>query len=290
MSFIESPRFPDKIAYQSVGGPVLRTAVVETLSGREYRNSRWSQSLRRYDIAHTGKTQAEIEELIAFFEAVAIGRANLFRFKDWADYAMTVANGGLSYGFGTGGPTHQLRKVYTSGSNLRYRDIRKPVSGTVACFRNASPITVGVAAGNIAIDATTGLVTFVADVSQAITGHTPGASHVFTTASDLTGLIIGSKVYLTGVTGTAAATLNSVIHTISNKTGAGPYTWTISTATTSLTASGGTAAKYPQPADVLTASCEFDTPVRFDTDEFMSSIEAPGVYMIDSLPLVERRV
>lgn len=290
MSFIESPRFPEGIGYRSIGGPAFRTGVVETLSGREYRNSRWSQSLRRYDLAHGAKTQEELDELIAFFESVAVGRGNMFRFKDWADYAATIANGRLGTGVGDGTPSLQLVKVYASGANSRARDIQKPVSGTVLCYRNASPITVGASAGNIAISTTTGLVTFVADVSVACALHTPGASHVFTTASDITGLIIGSKVYLRDVTGTAASTLNGLAHTISNKSGSGPYTWTISTVTTGLTASSGFGEKFPQASDALTAAFEFDVPVRFDVDEFMSSPEAPGVYRIDSLPLVERRV
>lgn len=289
MSFIET-RFPDKIAYKSVGGPVFRTAVVETTSGKEYTNSKWAQSMRKFDLAHTGKTKAEIDEIVGFFEAVAFGRANMFRFKDWADYLIASGEGFLGTGFGTGGPTYQLRKRRTFGAYTRDKDIKKPVAGSVAAFRNASPITFGGGAGNISIDTTTGIITFVADASQTISTHTPGASHVFTTASDITGLINGSKVYITGVTGTAAAVLNGVIHSITGKSGAGPYTWTISTTTTGLTASGGTGAKYPQPADALTATGEYDVPVRSEQDELMISVEAPGVYWIDAFSLVERRV
>lgn len=290
MSFIESPRFPEGIAFRSVGGPVYRTGVVETLSGREYRNARWSQSLRRYDVANNAKNQTEIDALIAFFEAVAQGRANMFRFKDWTDYFVTVTNGILASGLGSGVPTYQLRKKYVAGAYTRYRNIQKPVAGSIVCYRNASPITVGASAGNIAIDTTTGIITFVADVSRAISGHTVGSSHQFTTAADITGLVITSKVYITGVTGTAASVLNGIAHTITGKTGSGPYTWTISTVTTGLTASSGTGAKYPQAADVLTWAGEFDVPVRFDVDEFMYSPEAQGIYLVNSLPIVERRI
>lgn len=290
MSFIETPRFPEGIGYQSVGGPVFRTSIVETLSGREYRNAHWSQDLRRFDVQHAAKTAAEIDTLHAFFVAIGQGRANLFRFKWIKDYTTTTANGFLGTGAGTGAPTYQIRKRYTAGSTNYNKDIRKPVAGTVTGYRNAAPITVGASPGNIAIDTTTGIITFVADDSEAITGHTPGASHVFTTAADIPGLSIGEKVYLTGVTGTGAATLNAIAHTIANKTGSGPYTWTLSTATTGLTASSGTAYEYPQASDVLTCACEFDHPVRFDTDELVARIEGPGIYTLDTLPLVERRV
>jgi len=291
MSFVESPRFPDRIGYLSVGGPTFRTAVVETNSGAEYRNARWAQSLRRYDLAHSGRTQAEIDELLAFFLAVGQGRAHMFRFRDWADYRVTVTDGRLELGAGTGEPTYQLAKAYAAGAYTHYRDITKPVAGSVACYRNAGLLTVGAGAGNIAIDTTTGLITFVADASQAIASHTPGATHVFTTAADISGLSIGSKVYLTGIVGTAAASLNAIAHTISNKTGSGPYTWTLSTATTGLTvSSNGTAAKFPQASDALTWAGSFDVPVRFDVDEFPIRIEGPGIYTLDTLPLVERRV
>lgn len=290
MSDIESPRFPDKIGYQSMLSSRFRTSVVLTASGRAYRNKDWPQSAKSYDLIHPVKELAEIEELYAFFESVAEGQANTFRFRDPFDNSITVANGLLSTGAGDGTPVYQIRKRRTAGAHNKDKDIKKPVVGTVVCYRNATPITVGVGAGNIAINTTNGEVTFVADDSEGITSHTPGASHVFTTAADISGLIIGMKVYLTGITGTAAATLNALAHTITNKTGAGPYTWTISTTTTGLTASSGTAAKYPQSTDVLTAACEFDIPVRMGRDDFPIRPVAHQIYVLDSLPLVEDKI
>lgn len=290
MAFIESPRFPERIAYNSRGGVRFRTAKVETLSGREYRVQRWPQGLRHYDLAHSVKLQTEIDELDAYFHAVGQGDTNMFRFKDIRDYAVTQANGFIGTGVGDGTPVLQLRKRYSAGSNVFNRDIRKPVASGATGYRNAVALVVGASPGQIAIDYTTGLLTFVADDTEAITGHTPGATHVFTTAADISVLSIGEKVYLTGVTGTAATTLNGLAHTISNKTGAGPYTWTLSTNTTGLTASSGTAFAYPQASDVLTWEGPFDIPVRFDIDEFMPYIVGPGKYRLDSLPLVERRV
>lgn len=290
MSFVESPRFPDGIGYRTVGGPGFRTTVIPTQSGREYRNKRWSQARRRYDVAHAAKLREEIDELYAFFYAVGEGRANGFRFRDVSDYQATASNGILGAGFGSGVPAYQFKKRYSAGALVHDRDITKLVTGSVVAYRNASPVTVGAGAGQISISTTTGMGTFVADASQAITSHTPGASHVFTTAADITGLVIGSRVYLTGITGTAAAALNAASHEITGKSGAGPYTWTIATATTALTASGGTAAKYPQAGDLLTASFEFDVPVRFDVDDFPVVLEARDVFGLETLPLIEVRV
>lgn len=288
MSDIESPRFPDKIAYSLVM-PGFSTGVVLTRSGRAYRNKYWPQTLRRYDLAHPVKTRAEIEELYNFFEAIAMGQANTFRFRDPVDNAMTVAEGILGTSAGDGTPIYQLKKRRTSGAYTADRDIKKPVIDTTTCYRDAAPITFGAGAGNIALDTTTGLVTFVADATQAITGHTPGAAHVFTTAADV-GLIIGEKIYLSGISGTAASVLNDLAHTISNKTGTGPYTWTISTDTTGLTASSGTAAAYPQASEVLSAACQFDTPVRMGRDDFPVRQVGRALFVLETLPLIEDKI
>lgn len=290
MSFIETPRFPDDIAYGAQGGPMYSTDVVATASGYEKRNQNWSAARLKFDVGYT-RTQAQLDTLVAFFHAMK-GRAHAFRFKDHSDYAATTSNGRLgtaAVGDGTPGP-FQLVKRYTSGSTTTDRDIAKPVSGTVLIYKGGVLQTVTT---HYTIDHTTGLVTWVALDSEAITGHTVGASHQFTTAANIPGLAIGEKVYITGVSGTAATTLNSLAHVISNKTGSGPYTWTLATTTTGLTASGGTAYEYPQATDALTWAGEFDVPCRFDTDELRHQMleSGPGrrMYHLASVPVVEIR-
>jgi hypothetical protein len=228
--------------------------------------------------------------LLKFFHAVGQGKLNSFRFKDWSDYSMTTAEGILGTGVGTGYPTYQLRKRYSAGSNNRDRDIKKPVAATYSVYRAAVLQTAGGSPGNYALSTITGIVTFVADDSEAISTHTPGASHIFTTAADMTMLAIGEKVYITGVAGTGATTLNGIAHTISNKTGAGPYTWTISTNTTGLTTSSGTAYAYPQAGEALTAASEFDQPVRFDVDHLDSVIDSFGTRTWSNVALIEVKV
>lgn len=277
---------PETIRVGVVGGPSFLTDKGETRSGRTSRNVVRTVPLREWRIEYVRGT-TDMEALYAFF-LVAKGSAIAFRFRDQFDKSATTANGRLGTGaIGTGLPTYQLVKRYTSGSTTHDRDIEKPRSGTVTVYRNASPVTVGAGAGQIAIDATTGVVTFVADATVAVTGHTPGASHVFTAATNPLGLTATEKVYLSGVTGTAASTLNGVAHTIASVTGAGPYTFTISTTTTALTASGGTAAAYPQASDALTWAGDFDVPVCFTTDKF--SVESMGnnLYALRDLGIEE---
>lgn len=78
-------RFPPSISYGAVGGPTFRTTIFTRNSGFEDRNVEWTYARAEYDVAMGIKTQAEFEEVRAFFFARR-GKAYGFRFKDWADY------------------------------------------------------------------------------------------------------------------------------------------------------------------------------------------------------------
>ena len=301
MSFLESPRFPERISIGAVVGPAFSTDVLVLRSGDESRNANWANARARFDVTQGGKTEAENKALVEFFRRVK-GRAYGFRFKDWSDYQVTTAEGGLrglhgtvqAGGFqsGYGVPSYQLQRRYGSGGYLEDRDIRKPVSGTVAVRRAGVAVTVGAGAGQIAIDTTTGVVTFVADQTRSVSSHTVGASHVVTLASAFSpNVAVGGRIYLTGVTGTAAALLNDRSHAVTN---VATNVITIGTTTTGLTATGGTAALYPQPAQALDWSGEFDVPVRFDSDEARITVidRSPVglMYSWEGIGIVEIRV
>lgn len=133
MPFVET-RFPTDIAYGSSGGPAYSTDVVTTAAGYEQRNSNWSQSRARYNVAHGVKTQAQLDALLAFFRARK-GRAYGFRFKDWTDY---VAQNQL-VGIGDGETTvFQLKKHYVSGAEQEVRLIHKPVAATVQVYLDSA--------------------------------------------------------------------------------------------------------------------------------------------------------
>ncbi len=293
-------RFLDCVKFGASGGPTFSTNVVPVRSGVESRNGNWSIARHRYEIGMAARIQSEFMAIKTAY-MLCFGRLYGFRWKDWGDYQATVAEGRLqgllagpavgAQGFGYGLPVYQLYKIYMLASLATYRRILKPVAGTVVVRRNGSPVTVGVAAGNIAISTTTGQITFVADQTRGISAHTTAASHVFTLASAFSpNLAIGGRIYVTGVTGTAADILNGKSHAITNVAGA---VITTSTNTNGLTASGGTASYFPQPTDSLSASFEFDVPVRFDTDEFngviMDRNGAAGELIIElpSITLVE---
>lgn len=145
MPFVETPRFPDKIAIDTQFGPQYSTAVGRNQGGYRFVNRNWSMPLYRGDISHAAKTQALLDDLLAFFHGVA-GRFNGFRFKHFQDYKALAGQGTLQVI--TAGTTWQMYKTYTYAALSTVRKISKPVSGCV--------IT---GAGTYTYNTTTGVVT-----------------------------------------------------------------------------------------------------------------------------------
>lgn len=143
MSFYESPRFPNYLAYGLELGPMFASDVVRVSSGHESTNQRWSQALRVFDGSTTHRTPAQRTEIESFFKTMR-GRTHRFRVKDLTDFLddnagiVTLVSGNI----------YQMYKRYTSGAQTYDREIRKPVDPVV--------ITGG---GSYTVDYTTGRVT-----------------------------------------------------------------------------------------------------------------------------------
>jgi len=152
-------RFPTAISRGSSGGPERRTEIVVTGSGRESRNSRWADSRRRYDAGYGVKSLNDLHEVIRFFEERR-GRLHGFRWKDHLDWKSCPPQSPVSatdqaLGTGTGAQAaFQLRKKYGTGLRDWWRDVQKPVAGTVVVAVN------GVATTQFSLNASTGVVTF----------------------------------------------------------------------------------------------------------------------------------
>jgi len=172
MAFLETPRFPDDIAYGSKGGPQYLTSVPMFASGREKRNVLWAQSRHVFDVGYGIRDQVQLDSLLTFFHAVQ-GRAHGFRFKDFADFHTGTPGGhGPSgtpvttptkddYSFGTGDDAEtvfQLTKAYVKGSLSTGRVISKPINGTILI---AIDTVLQTETTHYSIDYSTGLVTFV---------------------------------------------------------------------------------------------------------------------------------
>lgn len=281
--FIETRIDDGLVVLETSGGPQFSTGIAVTRAGFEYRNIDWPEARGRWELGERSLREADKDQIVAFFRAMR-GRAYGFRFKDWADYRATHANGVLGQGVGTGDPTYQLGKKYTQGSASIIRPIKKPIVSGLVVRRN------GVDVGAASVAAATGIVTMPIVSSFAVTGVTnanPGVvsapGHTFTN---------GQRVNLTGLGGITA--LNGNTYTIGG-VGAGVFNIGISTIGMGTYTSGGTARTYPQASDSLTWAGEFDVPVRFDTDELRTQFRGidqalgDAIHYLFSLPIIEDR-
>lgn len=292
MAFIESPRFPDHIAYGAQRKRITKTDIVRTSGGYETTDARWSQKLRRYDVGSAIKTESDYQAISLWFDALD-GPADAFRLRDHADYQVTTAQGFLRplhgvqqvgvAGFGYGVPSYQLVKRYSVGSKSHERDIRKPVSGSVSVRRGGASVAP-------TVDATSGIVTFSADAVSSVVSVTVGATTVVTLSAALATVGIGDRIYFVGLTGADASLLNGLSHSVTNRVGA-VYTISTNTLGKSITVGSGAGHAYPQFGESLDWSGQFDVPVRFESDEIddvivsrsgnQLLIEAPSIILVE---------
>lgn len=163
MSFIETPRFPDKLAFSSAIGPVFRTTKIQTLAGNTYRNQEWPSPLWRFDVVPALRIHPQFQdEVIDYYIAVA-GGANGFRIKNRLDYKScavgdTPTKDDQTIGTGDGTEDEfQVVKNYTRGTLTTTQTIRKLVSGTVLVAVDGSLQT---ETTDYVVDYDTGMITF----------------------------------------------------------------------------------------------------------------------------------
>lgn len=165
MAFIETPRFPDEVAFWAIGGRGFKTTVVETYGGDEYRNAAWSQMRGQWEVQNAFRTLNQwdnshnISAYLSFFR-VCMGQLYGFRFKDFQDYTDSM-NGGSGIFVGIDSTHFQLYKKYTQGSITFNQIVQKPVSATVVVTGGASPT----------VDYTTGIVTVASGTPTSWTGQ-----------------------------------------------------------------------------------------------------------------------
>lgn len=159
MAFQETPSFPEPIGYGAVGGPMFRTEIAASSSGRESRNGPWAYPRHAWDVSQGIRSQADFAAVRAFF-MVARGRHHGWRFKDWSDFAATHSDGLVLAITST---TFQLIKRYTSGSSTQDRLIQKPKHGAAIEVKVSGVTTAHT------LDTATGIVTI---------GSAPAAANV----------------------------------------------------------------------------------------------------------------
>ncbi len=281
---------PDAVIDTGVRGKNIRlNRRAQNQGGFESINILWSSTLRSYEIGIAPMSITAWDAIQALHE-VTHGGAYGMLMSDPKDSHITSAQGLLyttkasgayvgTIGYGRGEPTMRLYRRYTSGSYTKDRLITRPKTSAVTLLRNASPVTLGASAGNAAINYDTGTVTFVADYTKAVTAITANPAYTQFDFADGLGLMahigVGDWIYLAGVTGAAAASLNNLSHQITQKN---PTDFRVSTIIDPLTATGGTAYLYPQTYDVLSWSGDFYVPVHFANDYIDWQLERAGTY------------
>lgn len=164
MAFIET-RIPETALLGATFGPKWQTAVMVYGSGVEQRNADWEYPLISANLPFTDNL-ADIETIRDYFNA-AQGRAHGFRVKDPSDFKSCDVAGTPSaldqlIGAGDGSTTtFQLRKRYDFGTRTSYRQIKKPVTGTVLIHvMDAGSPGTGGDPGGWSVNTTTGVITF----------------------------------------------------------------------------------------------------------------------------------
>lgn len=262
--------------YGAVGGPEFNTTVIEMGSGREVRSSNHSNNLGRWELGSRNLVKSDFEYIRDFYRARR-GMAQGFRYKDWANFDVTDQNA-----YPVGSKTIQLVKDFVSGSEADQMTIQKPIAAGFSMKRGGGAFT------DFTLDTTTGIITLTTpDWTGSITAITKASQGVVTITAH--GRSNGDELYLSAIGGMTE--LNGVTVTLSNVTA---DTFQIDVDTTNFTTytSGGSAEKYVQSSETLTWTGEFDTPIRFDSDQFRAEFihfrdsDGQAVFNLQSLPIV----
>lgn len=120
-------RFPEDVSWGSKGGPVYKTQVFTSHRGWEKRNIDWSQPMMQFNAAYGIRTDAQILNVINFFNARQ-GRLFGFRYKSWTNYRVESAPIATGDGESLRLP---LYKFFGFAGARHYKRLRKIVRGSV---------------------------------------------------------------------------------------------------------------------------------------------------------------
>lgn len=259
--------------------------IVTTSGGQEYRSLVHPFPVRKFDVSYLLDNDKTYAELQAIYHR-AHGRFAGFRarcFDEWSSNGRTGTPTAFDQPMGlVSAGVYQLRKLYgtdkaAGATGYAYREIKKPVSGTVRVAIGATEIR----NADWSVDATTGRVTFAADKTVAITAITKAASAVLTVGSN--SFIVGESVQVSGVVGMTQINGMRAMVTARDTT---TITVAINSTAFSTYTSGGVVHTRPQPGESVTAGFEFDFPVRFNTTLPIGQ-DYPGYRAVDGVELIE---
>lgn len=154
MDFVDI-QFPPRIALGAQRFPGWSTGLVQTFSGREFTDQRWSKARHRYELALAVRTSDDYATVLDHFHSVR-GKAKAFPFRDCLDYRVEASRGLLVDNGDSPTLGYQLAKRYGTGSDRYERWITRPT--TAAIYRLRSGVTTDITASST-ISLTTGFVT-----------------------------------------------------------------------------------------------------------------------------------
>ena len=260
--FLEE-RLSDLVRYGSSYTDEYAVDIVQTSGGQEYRALVHPFPLRKFNISYLLDNDKTYAELQAVYHR-AHGRFAGFRvrcYDEWSSNGRTGTPTAFDQSMGlVSSGVYQLRKYYgldkTAGATgYAYREIKKPVSGTVKVGIGATEIR----SADWSVVTTTGRVTFAADKTKAITAITQASQAVLTVGASH-GFVVNDVVQVSAVAGmTQINGLRAAVTAI----GASTITLAINSTTFSAYTSGGVVHSAPQTGEAVTAGCEFDIPVKF---------------------------
>lgn len=164
MAFYDDSPFPEDISARM--SAVIRYAADAAFgqAGQRYTNLYDVEPVREYTFAHPPRSNADFEELRAFF--LAVRGIDGFLFRDWSDYIATQGNTSLSL---ISGSTYQMNRLYVAPGRTTVRPIYKPETGA-RIYRTRLGSTSDIT-GTSSIDFATGQV--------GVAGHTSGDTYTW---------------------------------------------------------------------------------------------------------------
>ncbi len=264
--FLEE-KLSDCIDYGSSFSESFAVQEVSTSNGNSYRSLRHPYPMLRFDLGFANRlTDDQIDMVLDLYKRVG-GRFGGFRVKHHAEFT-TAADYRSAPAFNdqlgalVSAGVYQITRWYgTQGAaDATRRRIRKPVAGTVlAGIRNATTGDNQITA--FAVDTVTGLITLSADKADIITAITQAAQAVITVGTHT--YAIGDSVYISGVAGMTQINGRRAAVTAFDGT---TITVAINSTAFSAYTSGGATNTRPQTGESVVAGCQYDIPVRFETD------------------------
>ncbi len=258
-------------------GEEYAVEITATAAGNEYRRLLHPYPVIEVDLDFSNRTETWAETYLRDLYHRSGGRFGGFRWKDPRDYSTNGTKGAPTANDQAcllSGTDYQIIKWYgtESGTDSTRRRLRKLVASTVLVgIRDGSSNPVALING-FTVDDNTGLITFAANNSKAITAITLEAQAEITVGQGH-GFVVNDSVHISGVAGMTE--INGLRGTIVEVNAFGNrFKVDInSSAFTAFSLASPNLAVVntnPQTGEIVTAGCEFDIPVRFDSDSVVN--------------------